>query len=356
MTKKGREAKKQFSVGVGEGHDFTPDYIEALIYKIALWFGSESCDRTYEDPVEMARQKIRECLLGETASGDVWQNVPREFANRVRAKCAYDIATDKGIPSTRTKHPLAQRALDKKAQASAKSAVEEANPVNGEFDSDAFRKRIEGDILEAFPELDNAAHRPNVRSLSLYHTQRELIDRELALKPSGSKRAGLLKELKDVEEMADTAMHRLGIHPDQLRKKISDRTASTVADLVAMLDGDDDYRAREKTWALQLALQLWWMWEHRDGLGAARQISDFEFWHLTRSRPMQFTCRHGETYTLVEGFEPHQLHAFLKKNGVLIEEPAIPGLFDAGALSGLDAHFTQDAEEPTDGPRAEPDA
>lgn len=364
---KSPEPKKQFVVGkIEEGADFTPDWIESVIYRIALWYKDPACDRNYEDPVEMARQKIQECLLGTTEDGSPWRNVPREFNARVRAKCGFDVETMKGIPSRRVKSPLAERALDKKAQEAAKG-LDDVNPFVDSFDADAFRKQMETDLLSTFPELDNPAHLPNVRSLTMYYAEREKIDRQLGAGVSDAKRSTLLQSLRSIEEMADTTMKRLGVHPDQIRKKISDKGASTVADLAALVEGEsikDEFRKREKVWALQLALHLWWMSQHRNGIGNGPNLHDFEIWHMTRSRPVKFTCRHGETYTVIEGFEPRELREFLEKEGVVIEEPVLPGFYNKDDLKGLATApldtQTQDGnhgatQDDTDGGRGELD-
>lgn len=334
-----KPAAKQFVVGdVEQGADFSLDYVNSLTYKLALWFQSDECDRAYPDPVEAAKQKVKECLLAETEAGDPWKNCPQEFPARIKAKCAYDLVNDHGIASPRLKGKDKHRAINPEASKAARK-LDGENPVATEFNQGTFRAQVESDILAAFPELDNPAHRPNVRSLSGLYAQREQIDRELAMGVSAGKRDQLLKSLKLIEEMADGTMKRLGVHPDQIRKNVKDRTASSVSDLVEMLEEDTDFRQREKTWALQLALQLWWMSEHYNGNRTGRQISDFECWHMTRTRPMKFTCRHGEEYTLVEGFEPHELAAWLIKEGVLIAEPIVPALIDKEDLAGMADYF-----------------
>jgi hypothetical protein len=337
---KQKEDRKQFVVGdISNGADFSPEYIETLIYKIALWYNDPACDRTYEDPVSAAREKVQQCLLGETEDGSPWRQCPREFSKRVRAKCAFDIETDKGIPSRRAKNPLAQRALSKEAQDGADALGDFNIAVNG-FDQIAFRTELERDILSQFPELDNPAHIPNVRSLTMYYAEREKIDRELQMGVASNKRVGLLESLKTIEAATDVTLRRLGIHPDQVRKKVADKGASTVSDLAAMVDSDEDFKAREKVWALQTALQFWWMSQHVNGRGDGPQIHDFEIWHATRSRPIKFRCRHGEEYTIVEGFEPHELLAYLEKEGVNVEEPVIPYLMSAGDLKGMREYLT----------------
>lgn len=336
-----RAPAKQFVVGdKSQGADFSVQEIETLIYKVALWFQSPDSDRKYDDPVATATDKIQECLLATTESGDPWRNCPADFSKRVRAKCAYDMESGKGIRSA-PKRKDGGRDLNPKAKAGAKD-LDDSNPVAAAFDQDGFRAKLEKDLLVAFPELDNAAHLPTLRSLTLYHAQREVIDRELQTGVNATKRNDLLESLKTIEQMADITMRRMGIHPDQIRKNLSDKGKSSVADLVALIGDDAEFLKREKTWVLQLALQLWWMSEHHNGRRTGPQLHDFEIWHMTRSRPMEFTCRHGETYTLVEGFEPRELKDFLIREGVLIEEPVLPGLIAAEALSGLTEYLETD--------------
>lgn len=344
---------KVFHVGdVNDGADFSNDYINGLIYRIALWFQQPECDRTYDDPVKAATTKIKECLLGITEKGEKWKNAPKEFSARVRAKCAFDIDKDAGIPSRRNKNPNSGIVAERKAAKDALKNIGDVADVTG-FDVEAFRQVEEAHILSAFPELDNPAHLPNVRSLTMYYAERERIDRQLTLGVSDSKRAMLLDSLKRIEDMADVTMKRLGVHPDQIRKKISDKGASSISDLAAIVSNDEDFPKRERIWALQLALQLWWMSEHANGAGVERQLHDFQIWHMTRSRPVKFTCRHGEEYTIAEGFEPHEIRDFLVKEGVLIEEPVLPNFMTPSDLAGLatadlkDGHYVE--ETPDDG-------
>jgi hypothetical protein len=350
---------RQFVVGKDPGDDFTPDEIQSLVLEIAFWYQSADSGRAYADPKAVALEHVQQCLLGETTDGRPWKNCPPEFANRVRSKCGWDMTAKKGIVSPRVKNKEGGRALDKRAQAAAK-ALGTLNPVQGQFDEVTFREQLEKDILAAYPELDNPAHLPNVRSLSLYYAQREVIDRELQLgMNSADKRLKLYDSLRRLEEMADATMKRLGIHADQLRKNIKDRVGSSVGDLAQLVDEDDEYRDLERLWSLQLALQLWWMLEHPNGNRSGPNLHPFEVWHLTRTRPVKFTCRHGETYTVVEGFTPEELYAFLTAHGVLVEEPVLPSYITPADLEGMVEHFEgQKAPEfvphPTHEERANP--
>jgi hypothetical protein len=338
---------KQFVIGdLAAGADFSTATAEAVIHKIAYWFSRAESGKTYEDPVAEAKKKFRECLLGVTDEGEVWRGCPYTFEKRIKAKCGYDMILDVGIPAPRN-----HRKIDKNAVKGAKE-VSEMMPAHAGFNQEAYRATLEQDILAQYAELDNPAHLPLVRTISMYHSEREKIDRELTLGVNPTRRDLLLDSLRKLAVMTDTALQQLGIHPNQIKKNIDKRTASSVADLVQMIEGDDDYKKREKTWALQLALQLWWMSEHPNGKKDGPQLSDFEIWHMTRNRPVKFKCRHGEEYTVVEGFEPKDLFALLTKEGVLVEEPVLP-LVEAGELKGLSAYFTNGErnDDGTDGSR-----
>jgi hypothetical protein len=328
---------RQFVVGEKkDGADFSQSEIEALVYKIAHWFASPECPRKYEDNVRAAKDKVRECLLGLNSDNEPWASCPDDFTKRVKIKCQWDMVADRGIYTKRQHDQMGKKAANKgEAADKAKEVMRQINPIENSFDATAFREQVERDILSAFPELDNPAHRPNVRSLSGLYAQREVIDRELAAGVSTSKREQLLKSLKIIEEMGDGTMRRLGVHPDQVRKKIADKAASSVSDLVQMIGDDKDFAKREKIWSLQLALQLWWMSEHLNGNKSGPQMHPFEIWHLTRSRPIYHKCKCGFECLLVEGFEPEELRKYLVAHGVLVEEPVYPTITPAEALKGL---------------------
>jgi hypothetical protein len=328
---------RQFVVGDKQaGADFSQAEIEALVYKIAVWFASPECPRKYTDSVQAAKDKIRECLLGLNAEGDPWVGCPDDFSKRVRVKCAWDMALDKGMYTAKQHKQISKKGMNRgDAAEQAKTAMRQIAPEDAKFDMEGFRQKVESDILTEFPELDNPAHRPNVRSLSGLYAQREQIDRELVLGVSATKRDQLLKSLKVIEDMADGTMRRLGIHPDQVRKNIKDKGASSLADLVALIGDDKDYAKREKIWSLQLALQLWWASEHWNGSKNGPNLHDFEIWHLTRSRPVRHRCSCGRDVVLVEGFEPTELRDYLTANGVLVEEPLLPDIVSAARLTGL---------------------
>lgn len=329
--------KRQFTVGdKAAGADFSVAEMELLTLQIRDWFASDLCDRQYTDPFEAAKQKVKECLLAETAAGDPWRACPDAFEDRIRAKCLFDMKTGNGFSSPRAKSPLASRAITKGAKQAANSAINNMSNAP-KFDQEAFREKTEKDILDAFPELDNPGHRPNVRRLSFLYSQQEVLDRELAQPGiSASKRESALKLVRIIGQDAETTMNLLGIHPNQLQKSLHQKTSGAISDLVALLEDDKEFKERTKIWGLQLALQLYYMSQHYNGRKDGPQVEDFEIWHMTRTRPMEFTCKCGEQYTLVEGFEPADLRDYLIRQGVLVTEPAIPQLIPKSALTGLD--------------------
>ena len=90
------------------------------------------------------------------------------------------------------------------------------------------------------------------------------------------------------------------------------------------------------------------MSEHPNGNKTDRQLHPFEIWHLTRSRPIDYTCECGKRVTLVEGFEPMELRDWLVSEGVLVEKPVNPQLISEEELEGLSEYgidSTPDGEE-----------
>lgn len=350
-----KERTKQFLVGnKAEGADFSKEEIELLIRDVALWFQSPKCDRSYDDPLEMARQQVQECLLAETREGKPWHNAPNDFKVRVRVKCLYDMESGEGIRIDRTtkkkrgRHPMA-RDTKEGAEAAAKSINRHA-VIKANFDAKKFRDKAEKDVYKTFPELDNVVHRQNVKRLSLLYAEQEKIDMELEMVANGGQKEAALKALGEIEKQINVTMNMLGIHPNQLRKNMDKHRDGSLGDLVAHLDGDDEFKDREKLWAKQAAYQLWYMSQHPNGRGDGPQLEPWEVWHLTRTRPIDYTCQCGKRVTLVEGFEPDDLRDYLLRNGMELLTPAVPGFIrpkdlwnigkenvDGEAISGTDA-------------------
>jgi hypothetical protein len=340
-----RREVKQFVLG----RDFTAQEIELLAFKIAKWFRDPTCDRRHDDPEAAAKEIIEQCLNATTKDGSPWRNAPAEFAARIKVKAAYDMTTDTGIPIKAVKHPDAVRRLDPEADANGKK-LDVMQPALVDFDSAAFRALEESKLLTQYPELNNPVHLPHVRRLTLLYAQQEIIDRELLLAVNARKREDALRQMEVLNKTMESVLKILDIHPESLRKKIKESADGSVGDLVAVLDADEDFRPRERLWALQAALQLWSMTVRPNGRGDGPQLSEWECWHATRSAPMAFTCRCGAHYpALVRGFTPKQLKKYLIERGVLIEQPAIPHLIRPEDVAGLSAFIDALPDDPTPG-------
>lgn len=349
MTKKkDKIARKQFSFGDGEGYDFTTSEIENLTLRLALWFADPKCDRKFDNPEQAAKDIVRQCLLALTKEEKPWLNAPFEFAKRIKVKAAFDMEKGEGIPISSVKHPMASRSLDKTAAKSAQG-IGGLNPSIADFDINEYRAHQEKTILIQYPELDSPVYLPHVRRLSLLYAQQEMMDRELIINPR--RRSEILKEMEKLTTTVDAVLKTLDIHPDSLRKKIKENTDGTLGDLVARLDADDDFQNREKVWALQAALQFWYMASHPNGRGDGPQLEEWEVWHMTRSLPMSFTCKCGKHYPhLVRGFTPKMLKEYLLRQGVILEVPAIPKLMHEGDITGMGDYIDSLPEhEITDG-------
>jgi hypothetical protein len=330
MTTMPREIK-QYVVAEEDG-DFTPKEMDLLAYKIAEWFNSDDCDRTYDDPLQAAKEKIRECLLGITSDGKRWTRCPETFALRIKSKTMYDMETGWGKPVEKRKSPASKKYHENAPARAGAAAVTKSNPVMSTFDQDKYMRDTTSQILKTYPELDTPAHRPNVERLSLLYLQQEVISRELRVNSSFKRQQEAITSLNTLQRTIQDTQKSLDIHPDQLRKRMDAQRSGTLGDLVELLDGDEDFAKRERRWSLTLALQLWYMANHPNGRGDGPQLHPWQIWHMTRSRPIEYTCKCGHRVTLVEGFEPEELEDYLIQEGVLIREPLIPGLISERAL------------------------
>lgn len=346
---------KVFHVGEDEDADFHPKEIENLVHKIKDWFISPDSKRSYEDPLQEARNKVEECLLGITANGEFWKNAPDQFAKRIRMKTGFDMSKEQEI----------RRAMEALAKRNEAKSAEEADALREIFENkhftspseylEAYQEVQQSDILQAYPELDTPAHRPNVKRLAMLYTEQERIRMELP-GAKGKERADAISVLNTLQRTITDTMKSLDIHPDQINKRTASKADGSIGDLVAMLDEDDSFRDREKLWSLTLALQLWWMTQHKNGRGDGPQISEFEMWHMTRTRPIRHKCKCGYETVLVEGFTPEELKDYLIENGVLVETPVIPNLLSEEDLNGLSEYSgdqsssdTEDLSGGTDG-------
>lgn len=324
---------KVFRVGTGPEDDFTPDEIELLTFKLRDWYVSPECDRQYDDPLGQAQEVVKQCLLGLTKDGKTWKNASNSFAQRIKIKAQYDMDTGKGIPTSSIKSPAAKRFHENQDAVEAAKAATTHQPVPMASVAQ-HQQDLEQAILDAYPELDTPVHRPNVKRLALLYAQQEVVSTEL-LTAKASSRKTLLETLATLQKTIESNMKALDIYPDQLRKRMDAQRQGSIGDLVAMVEDDNTFREREKLWALTAALQLWWMSAHPNGKKTGPQLHDFEVWHLTRSRPVHYTCKCGHEAILVEGFTPEELKAFLVDNGVLVEKPIIPHVITEDDLDGL---------------------
>lgn len=347
MAKKKPEpkiGKKQYKVGTEPGADFHPAEMEALALKIAKWYSDPRSGRRYDDALSVAKEHIRQCLLAETDSGSYWPRCPAEFKTRIRVKCIFDMDKDEGIPRGRANSPTAERILDPAAQRAAREAMGEMDPVAAAVNIEQIAATHVQHILDEYPELDNPVHLPNVERLAEVYAQQQIVIQEMRLLGGRKKRLEHIETLGKLEQSAERTMKLLDIHPEQLRKKMDSRRDGTIGELISILESDENFAERERLWAMEAALQMWWMTQHRNGRGDAANIEDWELWHATRTRPIDYTCACGRAVTLVEGFTPLELRDYLIKRGVLVAEPAIPGLIPAEALQGIDGEWEEDGD------------
>lgn len=330
------EAPKVFSVGTLDEDAFTADEIDLLVYKIRDWFASEECDRNYSDPLGEARAQVEQCLHATTKAGKRWRKVPEDFETRIKIRTLYDMEEGKHVSQQRAKTVEARANADHKRDLDAAKRGQGVNTATLAH-LQQYQQNLSDDILATYPELDTPVHKPNVDRLALLYTEQERIRLELP-GAGGKTRRDHIDTLSVIQKSVTDTMKALDIFPEQLRKRMDQQRTGSVGDLVATLGGDSEFKEREKRWSLTLALQLWWMTKHPNGKNTGPQIHDFEMWHLTRTRPINYTCKCGHEAVIVEGFTPEDLRDYLLENGVLVDKPILPQLVTEEDLNGLESY------------------
>lgn len=328
-----------FTVGDEDHHDFTPDEIELLTFRVRDWFISDECDRSYSDPYAEAKAQVEQCLLAQTKAGKIWHKAYDSFASRLKSKTLYDMEEGNHIAQDRAKSTEAKR--NKRHADNVTGALPVTSTLSVQH-LQQYQKRMESDILSAYPELDTAVHRPNITRLAMLYSEQERIRIEMPGSKAGARKQAI-DTLSVLQKTISDTMKSLDIYPDQIRKRMDKQRQGSVGDLVAAIDEDVDFKEREKRWTQTLALQLWWMTKHPNGKNTGPNIHDFEMWHLTRTRPIRYTCKCGHEAVIVEGFTPEELRDYLVQSGVLVEKPVLPQITTEEDLHGLAAYGSTDA-------------
>ena len=328
---------RKYVVGV----DISPEQYQEAILKIADWF-SES--RVTKEPAAAAKQAVQECLDGVTKEGTPWfaaALVP--LANRIKAKCRFDLDTMQPLRKSSEKTRI-RKQKDKDREERKRVARAEDPLIPEELRKDLKRSARYGDnphvllssaeerrwkelsraYVSQFPELGTINAEAELNMLCDLHILTER-GRMNVLQGKGAVSDDMFKGATDALQKLKRA---LGIHPDQLAKRVQEHEDSSVAAAVARLSALGDWRTVRAKFFIEEMIQAYQMYMSLNADGSGYQLDEIGLFGMTKCRTCSCTkCGHRN----FAGISIDEVEQFLVEKGALelIPEPAQEAVLNA---------------------------
>jgi hypothetical protein len=286
---------------------FGKDFAESDYHKWhdqLTWWCAEQFPEKAKDPREYADKVIRAALNGTKLDGGEWVGVPLGFFSRVRMLCGFDL--ERGIGTRTAKGRPKQRFSITNASG---DRVEQLPEISLKETIDQ-RNAYVADLLIKYPHLDNPVYKPKVDELAETIVKSRALSNEFIT--ANGKNLEMLSRIREsLHTQISQLMKFLEIAPEQRVKKALDTKNTDVGSLVNKLESYADiWKEYEKVDALRELIQIYKML-HSQRPDGTPQLQAWECWHMTRSKPIKYTCRCGQTVELVGGFEPEEIEAAL---------------------------------------------
>jgi hypothetical protein len=290
----------QYKVGV----DVTTEQYTNWTLKIADWFSERK--PTLKEPVKVAKRYLDCCLRGTKPRepDTIWRGAEQwSLPLRIRSACAYDVEAMKPIYSkidrkriraNQVKKRMVEQKVKRKTDPHLPEAVRVLARKETTYGDDPtvflspkeHRRWLElkEQYTKQFPELAlvNAEAELNVLCDLLVLSERH------RLKMLNGEKL----DTKDYQQLVgtiDSIKTTLGIHPNQLAKRVQERRAGSFAELLARFEGMPNAReVRERHWIEELT-QIYQMYHQpspRNDMGG-HQLDDVGLLGLTGCR----TCK-----------------------------------------------------------------
>jgi len=321
----------QYTVGV----DITEERYREAIEKIADWFAQS---RQTKEPVVLARQAMQECLEGKKKDGTKWfEMATATLTARVRSKCRFDLETMKPLlnasdRSKRKRQAERNRLARKRAagdpllppeiRKDLKKSATYGDDPRTQLTSDELAnwKQWYQDYLKDFPEeLASTAARAELGALCDLHVLNDRYRLKM-LSPTG----GTIdpQERKSIVDQIDKMKTSLGIHPNQVAKRVKDKASTTIGAATAQLEAMGDWRLiRAGNWIAEL-IQIYQMYHTPSADGLTHQLDEVGLFGLTKCRTCH--CSKCGTKNFV-GIAIEEIETYLTTRGCLTEvDPASP--------------------------------
>lgn len=285
----------RYTIGV----DFTEEQYTKWLSQLTWWVSSRMPN--IENPSKYAEKVIKAGLNGTRVDGKQWVGVTKDFFKRIKQIAGFDLNLGVGV-----REPVRRNYVNPVHTA---GKTTELPPLNLE-DAMELREKYIKELIHKYPHLDTPVYKPKVEELAETVIKSRMISSEFL-----TSRASTLERLSKIREslhkQIGELMEFLEISPKQRLTKTLEAKNSDVGSIVARLESyGDTWREFEKIDALRELLQLYKMLNSTRPDGSP-QLNDWELWHMTRNRPVRFTCRCGESYELLGGFLPEEIEQAL---------------------------------------------
>jgi len=281
------------------GTNFTDDDVRRWKDQL-IWWINETMPKV-ENPDEQADRILLAAMNGTKIDGSFWQGVSDDFFKRIKVLASYDL--EKGIGTRRIR--------SKKQDPRPKLTDEDLPPIDMSRVLD-IKARYKKDLITKYGHLDSPVYEPKVDELAETVAKSRAVSQDF-LTAKGKTLEQYNKIRESLHKQIDGLMKMLEIAPEQLMKKQKEADSADVGSLVAELESYGEvWRDFERIDALRELIQFYHMLNAQRPDGTP-QLNDWELWHMTRNRPVRFTCRCGEVYELLGGFTPEEIEQALQQ-------------------------------------------
>ena len=266
--------------------------------QLIWWLGTTR--KGLENPSEQATAVILAAFNGTKLSGDPWPRISSDFFKRVKQLSGFDLELGVG---TRASNAIAISKGPNRTPT--KLTEQELPPISLDQAMDMKAEYIEH-LVQKYPHLENQVYAPKVEELAETVVKSRMLSTEF-LTAQGRKLQDVSKIKESLNKQTDELMKVLEISPSLLMKKQQDGHKTDVGSLIRHMEQYGEvWEEYERIDALRDLLQTFWQLQNTRPDGTP-QLNDWELWHKTRNRPVNFTCKCGETYKLLGGFTPEEI-------------------------------------------------
>lgn len=307
------------------GQDIAQTQYDQLIQALGDWFAKS---RKTREPVLLARQLVDQCLQGKTTEGQPWFGAASStLADRIRIKCRFDM--DKMQPLLRADERTRarkERKREKVRQDKKKDALlpdEVAKVLGADAPKYGDNPHVHLSTEEAKEwHRQHAAYLQQFPELRSVNASSELaLVCDLQILAARYRHKALMGQAIAVEELARitkelaTLKSALGIHPDQIAKRVKPKTDTTIGAAAARLEALGNYRELRARFQMEEWIQLLQMYYTPRADGRGYQLDEAGFYAATKCRTCH--CPHCGSRNAA-GFAVEELEDILIERGHLV--------------------------------------